>query len=402
MSSELISSLIVLVALSIAAAVLFRPAVANNPIWRATVTPLASIIGSGFLVLAPLLVREFGLAAIWVMAALCLVAYALGAVIRWNIVCLDQAGQTLATAEQRVESVSSWALAFAYVISVCYYLNLFGAFAMRMTPYNDPIHGKWMTTAVLLVIGVIGWRGGLKSLERAETVSVAVKLAVIAGLLAGMAYHSGLLAYAGHLQHHAGHFNWDSVRLIFGLIITVQGFETSRYLGEGYDAATRVRTMRYAQWLASAIYMVYIGLAAVSFPADAMGVRETAIIDMTRHISPVLPILLVIAALAAQFSAAVADTNGCGGLTEEMSRGRIRSRSAYVLLVALALALTWSANIYQIISYASRAFAVYCALQCALAALLSQRTGGSTLRTIAFALLAVLLTAAAGLGTAVE
>lgn len=97
MSAELISSLIVLVALSIAAAVLFRPAVANNPIWRATVTPLASIIGSGFLVLAP-----------------------------------------------------CWC-----VISVCYYLNLFVAFAMRMTPYNDPVRGKSMTTAVLLVIGAL-------------------------------------------------------------------------------------------------------------------------------------------------------------------------------------------------------------------------------------------------------
>lgn len=402
MSSDLISSVIVLAALVLASAFLFRPAVARNPIWRATVTPLASIIGSGFLVLAPLLVREFGLGASGVMAALCLVAYAVGGAIRWNILALDRADQKPATSEQRVESLSSWSLAFAYVISVCYYLNLFGAFAMRMTPYNDPVHGKLMTTAVLLLIAIVGWRGGLKSLERAETISVAVKLAVIAGLLAGMAYYSGTLASTGKLQHHAGHFDWDSVRLIFGLIITVQGFETSRYLSERYDAATRVRTMRYAQWLASAIYMVYIGLASISFPADSMSVRETAIIDMTQMISPVLPVLLIIAALAAQFSAAVADTNGCGGLTEEMSHGRVRPRAAYMLLTALAVLLTWSADIYQIISYASRAFSAYYALQCLLAALISRRTGASNWRTSAFALLAILLAAAAVLGTAVE
>jgi hypothetical protein len=30
------------------------------------------------------------------------------------------------------------------------------------------------------------------------------------------------------------------VTLAFGLIVTVQGFETSRYLGSTYDAATRI------------------------------------------------------------------------------------------------------------------------------------------------------------------
>ena len=43
---------------------------------------------------------------------------------------------------------------------------------------------------------------------------------------------------------------------------------------------------------------------------------------MTQPIATALPILLVVAALAAQFSAAVADTNGCGGLMQEMTGGR--------------------------------------------------------------------------------
>ena len=45
----------------------------------ATVTPLASIIGSGFLISGPLLAREFGGAAFWAMAVLLLLAYAVGA-----------------------------------------------------------------------------------------------------------------------------------------------------------------------------------------------------------------------------------------------------------------------------------------------------------------------------------
>jgi NADH:ubiquinone oxidoreductase subunit 6 (subunit J) len=98
----------------------------------------------------------------------------------------------------------------------------------------------------------------------------------------------------------------------------------------------------------------------------------------------------------------VADTNGCGGLTQEMSRGRIHSRLAYTLLVAMALLLTWSANIYQIISYASRAFALYYALQCALASWTSHRRAGWNWRTIAFAALTSLMLAAAVLGVSVE
>lgn len=402
MSESLISNLLVIGSLTAAALLLFHPKVSANATWRATVTPLASIIGSGFLVLAPLLVRHFGTAAVWVMAGLCAVAYAVGAAIRWNILVLDEPEHRSALAAQRIENLASWVLAFAYVISVSYYLNLFGAFAMSMTPFDGVTEGKVMTTAVLLFIALLGWRGGLKSLERAETYSVGIKLAVIAGLLAGMAYYAHLLAGKGQIQHHAGQFDWDSVRLAFGLIITVQGFETSRYLSEGHDARTRVRTMRYAQWLATAVYLIYIGLAGVSFPVDSVGERETAVIGMTAAISPLLPVLLVVAALAAQFSAAVADTNGCGGLTQEMSQGRIHSRLAYLLLVAMALLLTWSANIYQIISYASRAFALYYALQCALATWTSHRRSGWKLRTLAFAALTGLMLAAAALGVSVE
>ncbi|MCB0257748.1 MAG: hypothetical protein KDI55_28820, partial [Anaerolineae bacterium] len=152
MSENLISNLLVIGSLTAAALLLFHPKVSANATWRATVTPLASIIGSGFLVLAPLLVRHFGTAAVWVMAGLCAVAYAVGAAIRWNILVLDEPEHRSALAAHRIENLASWVLAFAYVISVCYYLNLFGAFAMSMTPFDGVTEGKVMTTAVLLFI----------------------------------------------------------------------------------------------------------------------------------------------------------------------------------------------------------------------------------------------------------
>jgi hypothetical protein len=56
---------------------LLLPRVMTTPAWRATVTPLASIIGSSFLILGPLLARRYGHFAIVAMALLCLAAWAL-------------------------------------------------------------------------------------------------------------------------------------------------------------------------------------------------------------------------------------------------------------------------------------------------------------------------------------
>ncbi len=401
------ANLLVLLCVAMAVAVLCLPRLRQSRDGRATITPLASIIGSGFLVLAPLLVREFGQRAVWVMAGLCGVSYLVGAAIRFNIRALStgdapmSAPADLPRPAALLERVSQSALAFAYVISVCYYLNLFGAFALSMVLPDVRWAAQAVSSAVIVAIAALGWTRGLAGLERAEAVSVALKLAVIAGLLGGMSLYTWGLWRTDELQTSTGHFDWNSVRLAFGLIITVQGFETSRYLREGYDAETRIRTMRYAQWLSTAIYLVYIGFAGLDFNAANVPLKETAVIGLTAPIASVLPMLLVLAALAAQFSAAVADTNGCGGLVQEMSGGRVHSRSAYVGLALLALLLTWVANIYEIISFASRAFALYYALQCALASYLAHRQRAE-LRSAGFGLLTLLMLVAAVLGLPAE
>ena len=50
--------------------------------WLAMVSPLASIIGSGFLISAPLLARHFGSYAIFAMGLLLLMAAAFGSAVR--------------------------------------------------------------------------------------------------------------------------------------------------------------------------------------------------------------------------------------------------------------------------------------------------------------------------------
>ena len=76
-------------------------------------------------------------------------------------------------------------------------------------------------------------------------------------------------------------------------------------------------------------------------------------------------------------------------------------RSGYALLTGIGLALTWSLDVFQIIGYASRAFALYYALQSAIAAIQAHRRKRHG-RGLLFAGLAVLGGIIVGFGQAVE
>ena len=387
----LLLTVAILLSVVLASALLLSPRFSKSKVWRATVTPLASIIGSGFLVLAPILVSAYGRNAPLVMAGLCLGAYLFGAAIRFNIFARNAPNPVSDLTVERLEIGASWALVFAFMISVGYYLNLFGAFGVSLTPYDGVTNGKLLTSLVYLLILVVGWFSGFKALEKMEYAAVTVKLAIIVGLLVGLTYYFYQKATGTGLHFHRAQLSgWPAFTLAFGLIITVQGFETSRYLGHNYDPATRIKSMQLAQIVAGVIYMIYIGLFAYAFDRGQFELSETAIIDMMGLITPILPLLLVMAALAAQFSAAIADTSGSGGLFEELTRGRMTARYGYALLVTVGLFLTWEADIFQIIAYASRAFAIYYTLQSAIAARRAFILPGAWQQKIGFSLLVIL------------
>ncbi len=391
----------ILIGLAVTGALLIWPRLANAPLWRATITPLASIIGSGFLVLGPVLDISYGAYAPLVMLGLCLTAYMVGSAIRFNIGQIENPGKRK-PATDFLETIASAVLAFAYVISVAYYLNLFGAFGVRLTEVDDSYHARLLTTGVFLVVLLVGWLRGFSALERLEQISVGLKLSIIAGLMVGLAIHFGQTAQAGELVLHAPTVSgWQAVTLAAGLIVTIQGFETSRYLGKSYDAKTRIKSMQIAQWLSTAIYVGYILLLTYAFETKLMTLKETAIIDLTIVVAPILPALLIGAALSAQFSAAVADTTSSGGLISELVRGRVNSRVAYLIIVAFGVFLTWSANIFEIISYASRAFAAYYTLQASIAAV-SARAVGAPVRAGIFGATAIIAAFATIFGAPVE
>lgn len=355
----------------IIAALLFHPRVRLSRNWRATVTPLASIIGSGFLVAAPLLHHAVNSWAFFAMAGIVLLAYGIGEVIRFNI----RHAEALLNSPQappallHLERLSGLALSAAYVISVAFYLRLLASFLLHAMEIEGDFYANLLTSGVLLSIALIGLWRGLGGLENLEEAAVNIKLAIITALLLGLlGYDLNWLAQPENSVSHTPLADWPhSMRLLAGILLIVQGFETSRYLGTEYDAQTRIRTMRYAQLLSAAIYLLFIGLSLPLLNGFHEPRSETAIITLSAMISPLLPAMLIVAAVMSQFSAAVADTAGSGGLLSELSHRRVSPRSGYTLVVILATILIWSANIFEIITIASRAFAAYYLLQCLVA-----------------------------------
>ncbi len=358
------SVVITIIALALAACLAFSRKLTRSSDWKATVTPLASIMGSGFLVSAPLLAGVVGTQAIIYMAGLLLIAFLVGGAIRFNIRFFEPVEHSGHGAVQEIAFASRIVLSGAYFVSVSYYLQLLAAFSLRTLGITQQTAAPFIATALLAVIGVIGiWRG-LGELEKVEKFAVSLNLGVIGALLMGLLYYNGHLFQTGdwELPRLSTGVGFHDMRIVLGLLIVVQGFETSRYLGSQHSPEQRIRTMRNAQIISACIYLVFIGLATVLFHGD-LGSDVTAIIEMTRPVALVLPLLLGIAAIGSQFSAAVADNAGAGGLIEDLSQGRLSARYAYLLVFAVTVVLTWETNVNQIIAYASRAFAFYYSLQ---------------------------------------
>jgi len=389
------NALVLLVALVAGALLAFHPRLRDSRPWRATVTPLASIMGSGFLVSAPLLVSLVGTAAPLAMASLLVVAYGVGAVIRFNIRYAeplveeraersehsnyhghhDRASATWEQVDERlavrVEQISHLVLASAYVVSVSYYLQLFAAFVLRSLHLPGELWPRVLTTAVLVTIAGVGaWRG-LAALEGLERYAVSLNLGTITALLVALAVHDGLKVAMGDGFLPTVHVGGDPVhtaRGLMGLLIVVQGFETSRFLGSEHPAGERIRTMRLAQLLSAGIYLVFTTLALGLFTSGQPQAADvTAIIALVAPVATVLPILVTVAAAGSQVSAAIADDAGCSGLAQAVLAGRLPARYAYLLIGLATIALTWLTDPLQIISIASRAFALFYSLQCVVA-----------------------------------
>ncbi len=383
---------------------LFSPRMRGSRLWRVTVTPLASIIGSGFLIVAPVMYREFRMWALPLVVLLNGLAYAIGAALRDNIrhegPALDPTSSHYDRLVARLEDLSDLALGLSYIVSVTFYATLLSAFALslagispmdRVGSVSATVLIRGGTTAILLFVGLWGLLRGLHALEDLEKVAVNIKLAIIGMLLAALGAFfvfslRGLTPV--HYAWETTRLSWHAWAVLGGLLLITQGFETVKYLDE-YPVELRTRAMRYAQGLAALIYILFVPLAG-PISQHVRNVSETAIIDVLQIVAWGMGYILSIAAIFSQFGAVIADTIGSGGLLARASRHRLRQEQAYMLIAALGMALTWLFSVFEIIALASRAFAVYYLLQTLIAMRLHLRRGAYG-RVAGYGLVALLL-----------
>lgn len=345
-----------------------RPPVLTSQIVPAMSTPLASIFGSGFLVIVPVLASAVGPYAVWAMLAVAFVAFHTGAIVRHNILCAEP---VLAAGNRRttllLERLSDVALVAAYVVSVCLYIHILSAFVLGAFELDSGFNKSLLTTLVIGLISVIGILGGLKPLEHLERWALYVTLLILALLLIGFA------VYDARLYLNTGQFalpalpqrsGWEMLTIVAGTLIVVQGFETPRYLGHRFDTLTRIRASRWSQYISLAVYVAFVALALPLVPLLNGEYADNSLIRLAAAASVLLSVPLVLAAGLSQFSAAVADTLAAAANLEEVTQRRFTERWGYLLVGGAAMVLAWTGSTFTVLVLASKAFALYYLLQC--------------------------------------
>jgi hypothetical protein len=359
----------------------------RSRMWTIVVTPLASIIGSGFLVVAPLLYQNFGGYHLAAIALLNIVALAVGWVMRTNIQLFEPIlgnGNKHAVTLILFERASKLVLGLSFTISVAFYLSLLSSFALEALGVRSMLSIRIMTTVLLVFIGFYGYSRGLHGMEGLEKVAVNVKLSIIAGLLLALGLGAAYVSVNGGgaapaLDHR---LNLESLQVLGGMLLVVQGFETARYLGRDYSPGERSRGQLIAQLIAAGVYVLFVPLAAPLALDLSQAPDETAIISIVGRAAFGLATALSLAAIFSQFGAAVADTVGTGGIIEEETRGRIPRRLGYLIITSLAAVLLWSRDVFSVLTLASRAFALFYCLQAIIAFALAIETPGIPFRRV--------------------
>mgnify|MGYP001823205255 FL=1 len=388
----------------IAASVLlfmFTPRFTRSRSWQATLTPLSSIIGSGFLIIAPLLASVVGIYSPLAVTGIVVLAYAIGGVIRFNIIQAEPLihDREAYHAIYKIDLFANIVLSFAYVTAVAFYLSLLSSFLLTYAGFGDsPVLERSLTTVIIIFIAAAGYLRGLGGLEKLEAYSMSLQLSIVVALLIGVfIYGFNFVQSEQLLIFEVKDRNWlTQAFMLAGILLVVQGFETSRFLGEKYSAQVRVHTMRQAQLISGTLYIVsVVALLPIVQHLNLETIKIAEIVNATGLAATVLPFMLIVAAIMSQFSAAVADTVGAGGLACESCKEILPTNKAYLLVSILAIILIWTADLLEIISFASRAFALYYLLQCIVAIIASHyqcERKAHHLNLVRFATLAVILT----------
>jgi hypothetical protein len=358
----------------------------------ATVTPLASIFGSGFLIIIPILERELGALAAVGMAGVCLLAWMVGVAIRHNVAVtepLTNAGQ-LDPVTARIDRASDLVIVIAYVISVALYLRILAVFVVGYVSTGSGTSERILAVALVLMITAVGLLRGLAGLELLERLALGSVLVLVIAIGATFASKDAtqLLGSGLRLPPVPSPGIVSVLLVLGGIVITVQGFETVRYL-QHIDRQARIAGCRLSQLISSVVYIVIVALAT---PLMGLGTRagaDTGLLELVQRVAPLLALPLVLCAVLSQLSAATADTEAGVGNLRVIGWAPIRGRRRYLLVGGAAAVLAATLGTSIIIVVASRAFAAYYALQCVVAL----RTSNRVQARVGYGLLALLMVA---------
>lgn len=343
----------------------------------ASVTPLASIFGSGFLIIVPVLERTLGGLAVAGAAGVCGFAWVVGSAIRHNVATVERLADQgrLDQKTEILERAGDFVIVVAYVISVALYLRIMSQYVVDFAGSGSDVAERALACAGVVGIVGVGIVRGFAGLELMERLALIAVLAITTVLGAAWFFSDAgnLLGGGISLPPVPGKRLADVLLVLGGIVITVQGFETVRYLTAEYDRTTRVWACRLSQLVSSSIY---IGFVAVATPLMGLGSghgTDATLLDITERVVPLLSLPLVITAVLSQFSAATADTAAAHGDLHRLLPGPMRGARPYVASGAAAILLVWTVPTFTIIAVASRAFAAYYTIECVIALRTSKR-----------------------------
>lgn len=359
----------------------------------ASVTPLASIFGSGFLIIVPVLERTVGSLAVVAIAGVCLLAWFVGSAIRHivrSVEPLIENGE-LDQATCRINRLGDQVIVVAYVISVALYVRIMAQYMVGYAGVHSQVAERGLAAVAIALIVLIGVTRGFGGLDLTERLSLGVVLILVTILGGAFSVSDAGQVFGAGLElppmPNLGLIN--TFLVLGGIVITVQGFETVRYLADEYDRPTRIRASRWSQAVAASIY---IGFVAAATPLMGLGTaagEDATLLDITDRVAPLLALPLVVSAVLSQFSAATADTVAAGGNLRELHPSGMRGSRPYWASGIVAIVLAWTVPTFTIIAVASRAFAAFYFLQC----LIVVRTCDGLHRKLGYGALAAVLLA---------
>jgi hypothetical protein len=353
---------------------LYRPKIQQSERYQSMVVPLANIMDVGFLVLSPIIIVLVGYEAPLYMLGICLAAIVTGFVISYNI----RHYEPLVGTTDRLHSVAAaanWSLFGASMVNIAYYVQLL--MTLVLLPLDVYTDGRVTFTSVVLLVVVIvaGYRGHLPLLNRLGDRTTAFNLAALGAVLAAFAAYNVLEALAGRwdFPSYDPAVGGDDLRKLLGLFAMVQGFEASRYIGERFSGEVRISTMRWAQVIATSVFVALI--AVVLLPAGQIlpAPDATAIFVVSKEVSPYLPWLILVAAIGSQLSAITNATSSRSDLLMEATKQTVARKFTFPILLVPAIMIVEFTDVTEAVAIASRVFALYFVLQAVIAVILAHR-----------------------------